>query len=137
LLSRASTSAKRSIMGSRAPFSLSDERMEALVEEVLGELPERARELLANVPIVVEPRPTRALVQEGMDPRLLGLFSGPDVNEGRDAPTLQQITLYARNLERASASLEDLEEEIRLTLLHETGHFFGLDEEALRDLDLD
>jgi tetratricopeptide (TPR) repeat protein len=120
----------------RPPWRLSDERMEALVEEVLGELPERACELLANVPIVVEVRPSRAQVQEGLDPRLLGLFSGPTMTDS-DAPMLRQITLYTCNLERASATLEDLEEEIRVTLLHETGHFFGLDEEGLADLGLD
>lgn len=122
----------------RPKWGLTDERMEALVEATLGELPERARELLANVPIVVEARPSRAQVQqEGMDPRLLGLFSGPNHTEGGDTPTLQQITLYTRNLERASANIEDLEEEVRVTLLHETGHFFGLDEDALAELGLD
>lgn len=121
----------------RPPWTLSDERMEALVEEVLGELPERARDLLANVPIVVESRPSKAQVQEGLDPRLLGLFSGPSLPEGGDAPSLQQITLYSRNLERAATDIDDLEEEIRITLLHETGHFFGLDEDELAQMQLD
>jgi predicted Zn-dependent protease with MMP-like domain len=121
----------------RPAWTLSDERMEALVEEVLGELPERARELLANVPIIIEGRPSRAQVQDGLDPRLLGLFSGPSLPETGDAPALQQITLYARNLERAAADVDDLEEEIRVTLLHETGHFFGLDEDALKERGLD
>jgi predicted Zn-dependent protease with MMP-like domain len=76
-------------------------------------------------------------VQDGLDPRLLGLFSGPSMTEGGDAPSLQQITLYARNLERAAATIEDLEEEVRITLLHETGHFFGLDEDGLAELGLD
>ncbi len=121
----------------RPPWGLSDARMETLVEEVLEELPERARSLLANVPIVIEARPSRAQVADGMDPRLLGLFAGPSLTEGGDAPSLQQIILFTRNLERAAASIEDLEEEIRITLLHETGHFFGLDEEALEELGLD
>lgn len=118
-------------------WTLSEERMEALVEEVLGELPERARELLSNVPIVVESRPTRSQVHEGLDPRSLGLFAGPPTQAAGDAPVLQQITLYTRNLERASASVEDLEDEIRVTLLHETGHFFGLDESAMAELGLE
>jgi predicted Zn-dependent protease with MMP-like domain len=121
----------------RPDWSLSDERMEALVEDTLGELPERAQQLLANVPIILEARPSRAQVQEGLDPRLLGLFSGPSHPDRGDAPALQQITLYQRNLERASASIEDLEEEVRITLLHETGHFFGLDEDALTGFGLD
>ncbi len=121
----------------RAPWSVPDDRMEEIVEAALEELPERARVLLANVPIVIEPRPGRAQVQEGLDPRLLGLFSGPSLPDGGDMPSLQQITLYARNLERAASSVEDLEEEIRITLLHETGHFFGMDEDALAELELD
>ncbi len=122
----------------RPAWTLSDERMEALVEEVLGELPDRARELLANVPIVVEARPTKAQVQEeGLDPRLLGLFTGPAHPDSGDAAALQQITLYSRNLERAATDAEDLEDEIRITLLHETGHFFGLDEDELAAMDLD
>ena len=121
----------------KPPWSLSHERMETLVEETLAELPERARELLSNVPIVVETRPSKAQIADGLDPRLLGLFSGPSNLEAGDGPSLQQITLYARNLERAATSIEDLEEEVRVTLLHETGHFFGLDEEALAEFDLD
>jgi predicted Zn-dependent protease with MMP-like domain len=121
----------------RPAFALSEDRMEELVDEVLEELPERARTLLGNVPIVVEERPTEGEVADGLDPRLLGLFAGTPHAQAGDVPTLSQITLYARNLERAATSLEDLEEEIRVTLLHETGHFFGLDEEQLADLGLD
>ncbi len=94
----------------KAPFALSHERMDELVEDVLEELPDRARELLANVPIVVEDRPTRSQVQDGLDPRLLGLFAGPSHPDNTGAPALQKITLYRRNLERAAATLEDLEE---------------------------
>lgn len=119
------------------PWALSDQKMEALVEDVLGELPERARELLANVPIVVEARPSRAQVEEGLDPRLLGLFQGPSHPENTGNPALQQIVLYTRNLERACADEEELAEEVRVTLLHETGHFFGLDEGALEEMGLD
>ncbi len=118
-------------------WTLSEERMQKLVERVLGELPERASELLSSVPVVVESRPTRAQVQEGLDPRALGLFAGPSEDLEGNTPRLQQITLYTRNLERASASVEDLQEEVRVTLLHETGHFFGLDESALAELGLD
>lgn len=121
----------------KAPFALPPERMDELVEDILEELPERARTLLTNVPIVVEDRPTRSQVQDGLDPRLLGLFAGPSHPENTGVPALQKITLYTRNLERAAATLEDLEEEIRVTLLHETGHFFGLDEEQLGELGLD
>ncbi len=50
---------------------------------------------------------------------------------------MTQIVLFRRNLERAAASEEDLREEIRTTLLHETGHFFGMDESDLEGVGLD
>ena len=47
------------------------------------------------------------------------------------------IGLFQRNLERYARDREELLEEIRVTLLHEVGHFLGLDEEQLRELGLD
>jgi predicted Zn-dependent protease with MMP-like domain len=47
------------------------------------------------------------------------------------------IALFQRNLERFARDREELLEEIRITLLHEVGHFLGLDEDRLRDLGLD
>ena len=51
-------------------------------------------------------------------------------------PGLTQIVLFRRNLERVAAGEDELREEIRVTLLHETGHFFGLDDAALDELGL-
>ena len=45
--------------------------------------------------------------------------------------------LYQRNIERVARSMAEVEAEIRTTLLHETGHFFGLDEEDLAEMGLD
>ena len=47
------------------------------------------------------------------------------------------IALFQRNLERYARDREELLDEIRVTLLHEVGHFLGLDEDQLRDLGLD
>jgi predicted Zn-dependent protease with MMP-like domain len=122
------------------PWQLDHDRMERLVEGALAELPEKARALLGNVPICVEDLPALALVSDGLDPRLLGLFAGVPYPEqstlSAPVPQLEQITLYQRNLERAVQSEEELEAEVRTTLLHETGHFFGLDEAALERLGL-
>jgi predicted Zn-dependent protease with MMP-like domain len=52
-------------------------------------------------------------------------------------PQLTQILLFRKNLERAAHSAEELAEEIRITLLHETGHFFGMSEEDLAEVGLD
>jgi predicted Zn-dependent protease with MMP-like domain len=79
-------------------------------------------------------------VREGVDPRLLGLFSGvplPDKTAvGPPAPVLDAIHLFQHNLERACRDREQLRAEIRITVLHETAHFFGLDDEDLEKLGL-
>jgi predicted Zn-dependent protease with MMP-like domain len=122
------------------PWQLERDRMEQVVEAALADLPDKARALLGNVPICVEDLPAIALVKDGLDPRLLGLFSGMPYPEqstlSTTVPELRQIILYQRNLERAVQSEDELEAEVRTTLLHETGHFFGLDEAALERLGL-
>ncbi len=109
---------------------------------VIEELPERFKKLLASVPIMVEERPSEALVREGFDPRSLGLFSGPDHAElsapGGSVPAPTRIVLYAANLAAFvdPTDAEELGREVEVTLLHEIGHYFGLDEEALDALGL-
>jgi predicted Zn-dependent protease with MMP-like domain len=93
-----------------------------------------ARALLRDVPIIVAELPAEADVETGLDPRALGLFTGtayPDMPHVGGQPGLTQIVLFRRNIERVADDEDDLREELRITLLHETGHFFGLDEEAL------
>jgi predicted Zn-dependent protease with MMP-like domain len=119
---------------------LSEAEMAAVAEEALGELPERARKLIENVPILVADLPARADVATGLDPRLLGLFSGtshPDNTSMGGQPQLTQILLFRKNLERVAADVEELREEIRTTLLHETGHFFGMSEDDLAAVGLE
>mgnify|MGYP001615919679 CR=1 FL=1 len=122
------------------PWSVSPAQFEAIAEEALAELPERARALLANVPIVAEDVPSVDVVAEGYDPRLLGLFSGvpyPEKSSVTGAiPHLDAIHLYQRNIERVCRSRDEVESEIRTTVLHETGHFFGLSEEDLEEMGL-
>jgi predicted Zn-dependent protease with MMP-like domain len=124
-----------------APWHLAQDRFDRCVEAALGELPAKARKLLENVPIVVEDYPSDALVADGLDPRLLGLFTGPSLAEETNvmpqSAVLQQIFLFQRNIERQAQTPEEVEEEVRMTLLHETGHFFGLDEADLADAGLE
>ncbi|HXJ23714.1 MAG TPA: metallopeptidase family protein [Polyangia bacterium] len=119
---------------------LSEEELAAVAESALRELPERARELLGGIPIVVAELPAEADVEAGLDPRALGLFSGtahPDAATSLGGqPGLTQIVLFRRNLERAAADADELREEVRLTLLHEAGHFFGLSERELEEMGL-
>jgi len=119
---------------------MSPKRFEKVAEKALRELPDGLLEWLANVPIIVEDRPTEAMVLDGVDPRLLGLFSGyavPDQSVMGGPPQTGVIHLFQRNLERESRDEEELADEIRITVLHETAHYFGYDEDDLERLGLD
>jgi predicted Zn-dependent protease with MMP-like domain len=110
--------------------------IERVAAEVLAELPERFASLLAHVPVVLERRPSRDLVRDGFDPRALGLFDGPEHGDhGTPAPT--RIVLFVNNLLADFPEPEELEEQIEITLLHEIGHYFGLDEDDMVRLGLD
>jgi predicted Zn-dependent protease with MMP-like domain/Tfp pilus assembly protein PilF len=123
-------------LGDRLP----EAEVAAIAEGALEELPERARALLAGIPIVIAELPAEADVDGGLDPRALGLFSGTAYGDGATGlggqPGLTQILLFRRNLERAAGDEDELREEIRTTLLHETGHFFGLSDAALDEMGL-
>jgi predicted Zn-dependent protease with MMP-like domain/uncharacterized protein HemY len=118
--------------------TISDDELETLVQAVLEELPADVRDKLANVPILVDALPGKDLVADGLDPRMLGVFQGTPMPEGGDgAPSVTNIVLYKQNLERSSANKDQLAAEVRITVLHETAHYFGLDEDDLEKLGLD
>lgn len=120
------------------PVSISEDALVAIAEETLAELPDEARQRLENVPILVSDLPSAEQITDGLDPRLLGLFQGTPMPEGGDlAPTVTHILLFRKNLERASTDLDQLAEEVRITVLHETAHYFGLDEDDLERIGLD
>ena len=119
---------------------LEEDTLVALAEATLAELPPELRSLMENVPIVVAEMPAAADVATGMDPRLLGMFSGtPHAENGGvlDPAMLTEIVLFRRNIERFAVDDETMADEVRTTLLHEAGHFFGLDEAALAKMGLE
>jgi predicted Zn-dependent protease with MMP-like domain/Flp pilus assembly protein TadD len=119
---------------------LSEAEMGEVAEVALKELPKRARDLIENVPILIVDLPAHDEVAQGLDPRLLGLFAGATCSDSAamtGAPQLTQILLFRKNLERMAIDADDLREQIRITLLHETGHFFGMSEEDLARVGLE
>jgi predicted Zn-dependent protease with MMP-like domain/Flp pilus assembly protein TadD len=119
---------------------MSEQEMAEVAEQALKELPERARRLIENVPILIVDLPAREEVEQGLDPRLLGLFAGSPYSDASvmgGPPQLTQILLFRKNLERMAIDADDLREQIRITLLHETGHFFGMSEDDLASVGLD
>jgi len=110
------------------------------VERTLAELPADFAQRLGPVTILVEPRPSHALVEAGVDARLLGLFEGATSEElaGPDAPlTTTRILIFSHNLAAAFEDEVSLRDEVRITVLHEIGHFFGLEEEDMHRLGLE
>lgn len=126
------------------PVSLSPDAFEAVVEAALAELPEPVRRWLGNVAVTVEDLPDPddlSASDPPHSPSILGIFRGAPVGQKASMDPWSHfpssIALFQRNLERMARDREELVEEIRVTLLHEVGHFLGLDEDQLRELGLD
>lgn len=114
-------------------------RFEREAERALEELPAPLLARLGNVAIVIDDRPSVEMVRDGVDPRLLGMFSGlplPDQSALGGGGVPQVIQLFRRNLEAEASTAEELAEEIRITVIHETAHYFGLDDSDLDRLGL-
>ncbi len=123
-----------------APVRLSDEDFKSLLEKVLASLPRVIREAVLEVPVLVEPKPTPEIAERepAINPEVLGLFVGTPVGEKLRAASGygDVVLLFQRNLERAGRNRQEVSKEIRITLLHEYGHYLGFDEEELEHLGL-
>ena len=111
------------------------------VLRVIEKLPRQFREQLDNVEIIVDHRPSEDLLRtEGLDPRhdtLYGIYEGVPLPERSllDPPLLpDKITIFAEPLLQDFPDPEELREEIRLTVLHEIAHYFGMDDDEIEDL---
>jgi predicted Zn-dependent protease with MMP-like domain len=118
------------------------ERFEQLVAQALDALPRRFRERIRNVAVVVEDIPEgqrdpEALLAEDPDADLLmGEFAGVPRTEKSvwDTAGPDRVALYQKNIEAVCDSDDEIREEVRLTVLHELGHYFGMNEEQLEDV---
>jgi predicted Zn-dependent protease with MMP-like domain len=103
-------------------------------------LPPEIRPLARAVPVHYEAKPTPELIAEGFEPDILGLFTGnPHGTEiSHDDPAPPQILLYLESLwDYAEEDVEAFRDEVRLTYLHELGHYLGWDEDELTARGLD
>ena len=104
---------------------------EELVGAALDSLPPAATAVLDNVVIVVEDDPP------GDDPGLLGLYDGIPLTE-RDrwysGVLPDRITIFRRPLLELCDSREDVVEQVRITVMHEVAHHFGIDDDRLEEL---
>src|SRR5512135_2474320 len=121
-------------------YHIGRNEFDRLVEEALQKIPEGYRKRFGNLTILVEDYPAEEDISQSKVPRyeLLGLFRGSPYRETESffdvsAPMPDSIILYQKNIEAICDSRDRLLEEIRLTLLHEVGHYFGMSEEELKE----
>jgi predicted Zn-dependent protease with MMP-like domain len=123
-----------------APLRLSPDAFEAIVAEAARDLPAAFRARFDEIPVIIDPMPTAEVLgapASGLPPDLYGLFAGAMAGEevlpGELPP---RIFLFQRNLERDACSLDELREEIRVTLYHELAHALGFEEDGVEELGL-
>jgi predicted Zn-dependent protease with MMP-like domain len=109
-----------------------------LVERALEGLPPELSRLLDNVAIVVDdwPEYSTPLVSGGPEDTLYGLYEGVPLTErgaGYFGVLPDKVTIFRGPLERDFAK-EELEEQVRITVVHEIAHYFGFEEEQLEEL---
>ncbi len=114
---------------------------EDAVRAALDDLPEEFAAQLDNVAVVIEDEPSPALLRSlGLRPgrdTLFGLYQGVPLHQrgsGYGNVLPDKISIFYRSLLRACPTVEALRDEVRRTLIHEIGHFFGLDDAAIRRL---
>jgi predicted Zn-dependent protease with MMP-like domain len=118
-------------------------RLEAIAVEIVAavqrKLPPELRGIAEGLPVHCERTPSPEILAEGFPPDILGLFDGPAYGEEpAEIPLPPQIFLYLDNLwEYADRQVAAFREEVRLTYLHELGHYLGWDEDevAVRGLE--
>ena len=113
----------------------------ALVDEALATIPDDFQSAMKNIAIVVEDEPSNAQLESvDIEPpdTLLGLYEGTPLTErqwahGNVLP--DKITLFQNPIEDASEDEDDLVVAIGETLIHEVGHYFGLSEEEIEEIE--
>jgi len=116
-----------------------EHEFESVAEAALGELPQELLDQLRHVAILVADRPSAEMVAGGIDPRVLGIYHGVPMTRRSTsfgAPYTDTIYVFAANLERVCATRAELAAHIRVTVLHETAHYFGYTELQLRQMGL-
>ena len=109
-------------------------RVGEIVRRVIAELPPDLRTLAEQVPVYCEWEMAEHWLEEGVADDSMGLFSGPALNEPTDPDCLElpSITFFLAELwDYCGEDLPTFDEEVRITYIHEFGHYLGLDESEL------
>ncbi len=117
-------------------------RFDDLVDRALAAIPAPFRAALGEVAVVIEDEPSPDQLREnglGPDDTLYGLYEGTPATEwGADwVPAPNKITLFRLPLEEDFPDPLELEEEVRITVIHELAHHLGIDDDRLDELGVD
>jgi predicted Zn-dependent protease with MMP-like domain len=121
-------------------MKIDEKSFDKIVKKAVSRIPDEIRRHLDNIVIAVRRRPTAAMLKElglARTDDLLGLFQGVPLTERSiTAPPLfpDTIFLFHEPLERACDTVEELEEQIEITVVHEIAHYIGMDEDRLIEL---
>lgn len=122
------------------PVRTTRDDFRTILDDVLRGLPKKIRDVVAKIPVTVEPKPTAEMADQAphISPEILGLFVGTSIGEkvGAASGFPDVVLLFQRNLERAGKNRAEVAKEIRITLLHEYGHYLGFEEEDMERLGL-
>jgi predicted Zn-dependent protease with MMP-like domain len=117
------------------------ERFERLVEEALRDIPKRFRDAMANVAVIVEDEPPPHVLEDmdmEEDDELFGLYEGTPLPErassyGNTLP--DRISIYQNPIEESCADDEEVRVCVAETVIHEFGHYFGMSEEEIEEIE--
>lgn len=121
-------------------YRVGKEAFSSIIQRALDELPPEFAEATETLRIEVRDRPTRKMLDQAGTPpgqTLLGLYHGRPATRRsvEDSAVLPDVIyLFQRELEAICDDEPSLQDEVRKTLLHEIGHYFGLDEDDLEKL---
>lgn len=121
-------------------MKLEEKDFDRIVQKAIERIPLEIRQYLENIVISVRKRPSKKMLDEmGLPPDepLLGVYTGVSLPErSATSPPLfpDSIILFQEPLEEMCGTLEELEEEIEITVVHEIAHFVGISDERLEEL---
>jgi predicted Zn-dependent protease with MMP-like domain len=120
---------------------MTKDRFVQLVEEAVREIPRRFRAAMQNVAVVVETEPSPELLEEmELEPgdTLYGLYQGTPLTErgwGYGNALPDRISLYQKPIEESCDDDDEIRDCIAETVIHEFGHYFGMSEEQIEEIE--